>query len=339
MQSHLRELAPGTIPVFTDGSALSNPGPCGAAAIVYPQGLSHDPVTLKQAVSHRSTSYHGELCAIQLALSYINNLLSDNHVNLTSIVIHSDCKAALDTLIQGCDRQYSNIVGQCASLMIDIENKGGEVTFMWIPGHAGISSNDLADLAAKEAATTASNLTGNTEDCDISVNTCSQQLKALTRKKWQTMWDRQDTGRYTHSLFPSVPTKPVKDTLGKSIPRSGECRLNRLRSGTFLLRSHPCRQSMDRRAGLTVSDICECTLAKQDTTHILLECTLLKDDRSRMMAAIEQAVLSSEKCPTTFNVDTFTLLGHNDHLPSSVSRSITRAVCVYLAGTEAQIKI
>ncbi len=34
VQNHLQELTPGTIPVFTDGSALCNPGPCGAAAVL-----------------------------------------------------------------------------------------------------------------------------------------------------------------------------------------------------------------------------------------------------------------------------------------------------------------
>ncbi len=298
MQNHLQELATDTIPVFTDGSALSNPGPCGAAAVVYPQGLTHDPVILKQDVSNKSTSFHGELCGIELALSYINSMLPENPQRSNCVLIHTDCKAALDTIVKGCERQYSKIVGNCASLIMDIANKGVDTRLMWIPGHAGIKSNDLADQAAKEAATKASHLSRNQDESDISLSVCNQQLKHITVKQWQLKWDSQDTGRHTHALVPLVPKCPTRDILGKSISRCGEVRLNRLRSGTHLLRAHPYRQSLDQRAGEEVSSICECTHAIQDTDRVLLECPLLHTERNRMMSTIRDSFLSGQGCPS-----------------------------------------
>ncbi len=122
MQNHLQDLSPDTIPVFTDGSALSNPGPCGAAAVVYPQGLTHDPVILSHPVSLRSTSFHGELCAIQLALSYVNSMLS-TLPKPQSVLIHTDCRAALDTVVNGCTRKYSLLVEDCAGLIESMVNQ------------------------------------------------------------------------------------------------------------------------------------------------------------------------------------------------------------------------
>ncbi len=57
-----------TLLAFTDGSALSNPGPCGAAAIIYVHGMQELPLTYSEPVSKFSTSYHGELEAIRLAM-------------------------------------------------------------------------------------------------------------------------------------------------------------------------------------------------------------------------------------------------------------------------------
>ena len=50
---------------FTDGSALENPGPCGAAAVLYPSGIDHHPTIHKKSISKCSTSYHGEMEVIR----------------------------------------------------------------------------------------------------------------------------------------------------------------------------------------------------------------------------------------------------------------------------------
>ncbi len=35
MEQHIRGLPADTLPIFTDGSALENPGPCGCSAVIY----------------------------------------------------------------------------------------------------------------------------------------------------------------------------------------------------------------------------------------------------------------------------------------------------------------
>ena len=48
----------GTAVVFTDGSCLGNPGPCGAGACIFHPGTS-EPVLLKQPVSSRGSILPG----------------------------------------------------------------------------------------------------------------------------------------------------------------------------------------------------------------------------------------------------------------------------------------
>ena len=52
--------------VFTDGSALGNPGPTGAGAVVYLNGYQSVPVLLKKSVSPMSNNYTGELVGIHI---------------------------------------------------------------------------------------------------------------------------------------------------------------------------------------------------------------------------------------------------------------------------------
>ena len=61
----------GTAVVFTDGSCLGNPGPCGAEACIFHLGAS-EPVLLKQPVSSRGSIVLGEVVAIKMALQYLS---------------------------------------------------------------------------------------------------------------------------------------------------------------------------------------------------------------------------------------------------------------------------
>ncbi|GFR14971.1 uncharacterized protein TNCT_661401 [Trichonephila clavata] len=75
------------------------------------------------------------------------------------------------------------------------------IRFCWIPGHAGITGNELADTAARSA-------TGSSERFPIP----HSDLKACFRQKlqsvWQSNWDQQ-TENKVHSVMPVLaPTVP-----------------------------------------------------------------------------------------------------------------------------------
>ena len=83
--------------VFTDGSANPNPGPCGAAALFYVEGISSMPSTSSYFVSRLSTSYrpNDELAAIQLAINYCRSRSSHKK---KAVHIFTDCQAAILSL-------------------------------------------------------------------------------------------------------------------------------------------------------------------------------------------------------------------------------------------------
>ncbi len=95
---YISSLPANVLPCFTDGSALTNPGPCGAAAIIYTNGMASHPVTLRRPVAPRSTSYHNELNAIDLALGFISEFLRTHPSRYNMVAIHTDCVSALQTV-------------------------------------------------------------------------------------------------------------------------------------------------------------------------------------------------------------------------------------------------
>ena len=64
---------------FTDRSALTNPGPTGAGAVIYYDGYSTSPILLQKGVSPLGNNYTGELLGIQIGLEFLAETDTVNH--------------------------------------------------------------------------------------------------------------------------------------------------------------------------------------------------------------------------------------------------------------------
>lgn len=61
------------MPGFTDSSTLHNPGPTGAGAAIFIEGIDSNLVVLSERGSKSSNNYHGELVAIEIAQVFERN--------------------------------------------------------------------------------------------------------------------------------------------------------------------------------------------------------------------------------------------------------------------------
>ena len=61
-----------SVAVFTDGSALGNPGPTGSGAVIYYHGLEQEPVCLSKHFCFSGNNYIGARINIQIALQHIS---------------------------------------------------------------------------------------------------------------------------------------------------------------------------------------------------------------------------------------------------------------------------
>ena len=59
----LSQMKENEVVTFMDGSALGNPRPTGAGAVVYRNGYQSSPILLKKGISPLSNNYTGELVA------------------------------------------------------------------------------------------------------------------------------------------------------------------------------------------------------------------------------------------------------------------------------------
>jgi ribonuclease HI len=140
--------------IFTDGSALGNPGPCGASAIFYIDGLSSLPIKVSESVSPLSTSYHGELTALRLAMEFIASR-RDNLAGKT-IHIYCDCRAAIMAISStAIHRTHQDIIDKFLSICTELQELDITTKVYWTPGHVQLKPNELADQEAKHAALSA----------------------------------------------------------------------------------------------------------------------------------------------------------------------------------------
>ena len=117
---------------FTDGSALGNPGPCGAAVVSYTDGLEHQPISNAEAVSKLSSSYHGEIRALWRA-SDILLQLSHNR-NFSNAHILCDCISAIHSVASSeIHKSHQKEIDSFRLNIFKLKEKGTNVTCHWIP--------------------------------------------------------------------------------------------------------------------------------------------------------------------------------------------------------------
>ena len=147
------EAPKGTTFAFTDGSCLTNPGPCWAGAVIYQE--HHYPVCLKRPVCRRGSILLGELVAILITLEFMVQHITAMKCSLLKIFSDSQSTVGILTLnLKDISyRSITKVIRNAISILTDAETI---VDINWAPGHSSITGNDEADRLAKEAAQEAS---------------------------------------------------------------------------------------------------------------------------------------------------------------------------------------
>ena len=124
---------------FTDGSCLTNPGPCGAGAVLYPPYL--EPVPLKKPVCKTGSILLGELVAVHIALEHFLQYLDISHSKLLKIFSDSQSTVGVLTLNwkESC---YKDITTEIRQTITTLHQKGADMEIAWTPGYASIVGNE-----------------------------------------------------------------------------------------------------------------------------------------------------------------------------------------------------
>ena len=142
--------------IFTDGSSLGNPGPSGAAYFMSSNNI-HD-IMDSRCLSHHipmSTNNASELTALSLAVDHsLRACIELRRVGDTIPVIHFfvDNQYAINTANRKHRVRAHKRIVHTLLQRLDTLSTQTDYHIHWVPGHAGVFGNEVADYLAKRGA-------------------------------------------------------------------------------------------------------------------------------------------------------------------------------------------
>lgn len=291
----LTKLDSNEILIFTDGSALGNPGPTGAGAVIYLGGYHSTPIMLKQSVSPMSNNFTGELVGIQLALEFLTEL---DHSDIQDRTIHffTDCQPAILTAFDNkIPTTKIEIVTKIKECIAQLNVKRNTINVHWVPGHKDIQGNELADKQAKEAASEA---IGADIPLAMDKREAVGEMKKQVKAKWQRKYDLSEKVDKIQEIFSEVGNR---NCWGEG-DRQSFTIVNQLLTDHTRLNNH--RAKIDR----TVARDCKICKVPEDTEHYLFHCDAYIEERDILEKAAEE-ILNREGLNTISDINLKVLNG------------------------------
>ena len=153
----------------------------------------------------------------------------------------------------------------------------------------------------------------------LSLTTIKRKIRQLVNQKWQREWNRGESGRQVHNLFPKIPTTRYISKFS----RNKESRIIRVISGHSRLKDHM------HKIKLAENPCCSCSEARQTVRHIIMDCPTLSVQRQIMIDNIDEAY-SEHQIPSVERVINFNTLLTSFQCDSKIKLSILKAVIKFL---------
>ena len=128
VQSMVNEVSSSALVCFTDGSCLTNPGPCGAGAVIFL--LEGQTYSIKRPVAAYGSILLGKLVAI---LSVVEHLLTNAHqLYQKEIRIFSDSQTAVGILtLNWASNHYQDVIKKIKEGMTNLKSRGWKIEIVW----------------------------------------------------------------------------------------------------------------------------------------------------------------------------------------------------------------
>ena len=139
IQNMVNEVTSSALVCFTDGSCLTNLGPCGAGAVIYhPEGHFD---SIKRPVAKHGSILLGELVAI---LSVMEHLLSNSHqLHDEEIRIFCDSQTAVGILVLNwTSNHYQDVIKKIKEGMSTLKSRGWMIGLLRVSEYSDIRGSE-----------------------------------------------------------------------------------------------------------------------------------------------------------------------------------------------------
>ncbi|XP_025762792.1 uncharacterized protein LOC112846838 [Oreochromis niloticus] len=180
---------PGYIHVFTDGAKSPDTGITRFGIVVPSKNIE-----INRRTSDGLAVYTVEMVAILVALKWIECS------KLRQVVVCSDSAAVLSSLQSFCSKTRQGMLFTILETISRIRCCGGNIHFLWVPAHVGISGNQKVDRLAKGALTK--------HRTEMEIKSSGSEAKGFVWRQvgqeWQERWDSGSKGRQLYHFKEEV---------------------------------------------------------------------------------------------------------------------------------------
>ena len=298
---------------FTDGSVLGSAcvGKGGYGVVIHRK--DEEPFVCSGFVGRMTDNVTCEVQGIVEALKMIaDRSRSDRSINAAYVL--TDCQSAIDILTKQNKAheklEFLRVAWKCASVL---KNSNIDLNLIWIPGHADIFGNELADKAAKSGSLIQVDL----EPEFISARVLFGWVKEKVLRRWGEMWSGSVAGAWTRDFLREVGKKLV-------FPKDRNSGMTYARA---LLNNAAVADNMFRMR-LADSPDCSCGEARETVEHVLLDCQLEAEARNRLMMEVWNIWMDNKK-PGGLQFSLYTILNPFANPKINLSDSVKIMECVF----------
>jgi ribonuclease HI len=207
--SQLRTLPADALHVYTDGSAFGNPGPSGASFYATYPSLPHATPEYLSISLGQGTNNAAELHALTAALKHL--YISPLRPEAKSVRLFIDNQYAIKTVQGDWNAKLNTDLIKEAKHHLQLLKSLIPTFLIWVPGHAGIPGNDIADWLAKRGARNISSREPPPHDILASLLLPAPDRKTLPSQPFEDLADEMsddDPAPPTH-ITPGPPLPPL----------------------------------------------------------------------------------------------------------------------------------